>query len=188
MRALKRIIKKSVYFLVDILIISYFKITNPPNLLVFSTRLNKKILVAFGAKIGNDVRIMAPITFASVKFNNGYHNLSVGDRCLISGNTFFDLASRIVLEDGVSIGPGVIIMTHNGYNYNPFLEDRLANSCGKKEVVIKEGTGIKAGALIVHGITVGKNVVVAGNAVVNRDVPDNCFVAGIPAKVIREFH
>jgi len=186
MRALKNIVKKCVFPIWDILVVSYFKITSPPNLLVFSTRLNKKILMSFGAKIGDNVRIMSPITLASVKINNGYHNLSVGNRCLIGGNTFFDLAARIVMKDGVSIGPGVIIMTHNSYNFNPFLEEKLAHSCGTKDVVIKEGTGIKAGALIVHGVTIGKNVVVAGNAVVNRDVPDNCFVGGVPAKVIQE--
>jgi len=83
-----------------------------------------------------------------------------------------DLSGRITLEKGVSLGPGVIIMTHNRYNYNPFLEDRLAHTCGIKDVLIKEGAGIKANALIVHGITIGKNAVVAGNAVVNRDVGD----------------
>ena len=84
------------------------------------------------------------------------------------------------------MGPGVIIMTHNRYNHNEFLEERLAHTCGVKDVLIKEGTGIKAGALIIHGITIGKNAVVAGLAVVNRDVKDHCFVGGVPAKLIKE--
>jgi acetyltransferase-like isoleucine patch superfamily enzyme len=53
-------------------------------------------------------------------------------------------------------------------------------------VLIKQGAGIKAGAVIVHGITIGKNAIVAAGAVVNRDVPDNCFVAGVPARLIKE--
>jgi maltose O-acetyltransferase len=96
------------------------------------------------------------------------------------------MTSRITLEKGVSLGPGVTIMTHNGYNGNAFLEERLAHTCGKKPVLIKEGAGIKAHALIVHGVTIGKNVVVAGGAVVNRDVADNCFVAGVPARLVKE--
>ena len=35
-------------------------------------------------------------------------------------------------------------------------------------------------------MTIGKNCIVAAGAVVNRDVPDNCIVAGVPAKVLRK--
>lgn len=42
-----------------------------------------------------------------------------------------------------------------------------------------------AGCKVLGGITVGNNVVIGANAVVVHDVPDNCVVAGIPAKVIK---
>ena len=112
--------------------------------------------------------------------------MTIGDGCLLNGNNFLDLSGRITLEKGVSLAPGVIIMTHNRYNHNAFLEERLAHTCGVKDVLIKEGAGIKAGAVIVHGITIGKNAIVAANAVVNRDVPDNCFMAGVPARLVKE--
>ena len=35
-------------------------------------------------------------------------------------------------------------------------------------------------------MTIGKNCIVAAGAVVNRDVPDNCIVAGVSAKVLRK--
>ena len=35
-------------------------------------------------------------------------------------------------------------------------------------------------------MTIGKNCIVAAGAVVNRDDPDNCIVAGVPAKVLRK--
>ena len=105
---------------------------------------------------------------------------------MLCGNNFLDLTSPITLERGVSLGPGVIIMTHNRYNKNPFLESRLAHTCGKKEVLIKEGSGIKAGAIVTMGVTIGKNVVVGAGAVVNRDIPNNSFAVGMPARVIKE--
>jgi serine O-acetyltransferase len=38
--------------------------------------------------------------------------------------------------------------------------------------------------VIVGGVTIGDNVIVAANAVVTRSVPDYAIVAGVPAKVI----
>jgi hypothetical protein len=49
------------------------------------------------------------------------------------------------------LGPGVIIMSHNPYNRNSLLEDRLQHTCGVKSVLIKEGAGIKANALVTMG-------------------------------------
>lgn len=43
---------------------------------------------------------------------------------------------------------------------------------------------ISAGARIIGKIRVGNNVIIGANAVVNKDVEDNCVVAGVPAKVI----
>jgi len=168
----------------QLVLILIFKLYGCPRILNYGEKTNKAILKAFGAQIGDNVSIRSPIILNNT-FKR-YENLIVNDNCVLNGNNYLDLNDKIILHEGVSLGPGVTIMTHNRYNQNPFLEERLAHTCGKKEVVIKKGSGIKAGVLIIHGITIGENSVVAGNAVVNRDVPDNCFVGGIPAKIIKE--
>lgn len=53
-------------------------------------------------------------------------------------------------------------------------------------ITIKEGCWICSGAIVYGGITIGENSVVAAGAVVTKDVPSNCLVAGVPAKVIRK--
>lgn len=45
---------------------------------------------------------------------------------------------------------------------------------------------IGSGAKIIGDISVGDNVVVGVNSVVTKDVPPNCVVAGIPARVVKE--
>lgn len=44
---------------------------------------------------------------------------------------------------------------------------------------------ISKGAIIFGGITIGNNVTIGANAVVNKPVPDNAVIAGVPAKIIR---
>jgi acetyltransferase-like isoleucine patch superfamily enzyme len=166
-------------------LISWYAISGPPRILHYGSYINVEILKAFGANVSDNVEgILPPITIHGPK--GCYKNLSIADKCLLNGNNFLDLNGRITLEEGVSLGPGVIIVSHNAYNRNEYLESRLSHTVGVREVLIKKGAGIKAGALVTMGVVVGKNAVVAGNAVVNRDVPANCLVAGVPAKVINE--
>lgn len=47
--------------------------------------------------------------------------------------------------------------------------------------VIGDNVDIGAGAKVLGAIKVGNNVVIGANAVVIRDVPDNCVAAGVPA-------
>ena len=51
--------------------------------------------------------------------------------------------------------------------------------------VIGNRVYIGAGARILGPITIGNNVVIGPNAVVLADIPDNCAVGGIPAKILR---
>ena len=45
---------------------------------------------------------------------------------------------------------------------------------------------IGAGAVLLGDITIGDNSIVASNAVVLQDVPPNCVVGGVPAKILKE--
>jgi acetyltransferase-like isoleucine patch superfamily enzyme len=52
--------------------------------------------------------------------------------------------------------------------------------------VIEKNVWIAAGAIIIGGVTVGENSVVAAGSVVTRDIPPNTLAGGNPAKVIRQ--
>jgi acetyltransferase-like isoleucine patch superfamily enzyme len=54
-----------------------------------------------------------------------------------------------------------------------------------RPIVIERNVWIAAGAIIIGGVTVGENAVVAAGSVVTKDVPPNTLVAGNPARVIR---
>lgn len=54
------------------------------------------------------------------------------------------------------------------------------------DVYIGERCFIAVGATILPGITIGNEVIVGAGAVVTKNVPSNCIVAGNPAKIIRQ--
>ena len=51
-------------------------------------------------------------------------------------------------------------------------------------VNIGDNVYISTGVTILGPVTIGNNVTIAANSVVIKDVPDNCVVSGIPAKII----
>jgi serine O-acetyltransferase len=50
---------------------------------------------------------------------------------------------------------------------------------------IRDNVTINAGAKVIGGVRVGNNAVVGANAVVVKNVPDNCTVVGVPAQIIK---
>lgn len=43
------------------------------------------------------------------------------------------------------------------------------------------------GVKIVKPVHIGNHVVIGANAFVTKDIPDDCMVVGIPAKIIKRF-
>lgn len=93
--------------------------------------------------------------------------------------TFLDLGG-ITIEDDVMLGPKVNLITEN-HPVNP--SER--KSLDLQSIYIKKNAWIGAGATILPGVTIGENSIVAAGAVVNKDVPANTLVGGVPAKIIR---
>ena len=42
------------------------------------------------------------------------------------------------------------------------------------------------GSKVVGNVHIGNNVVIAANSVVTKDIPNNCIVGGIPARILSE--
>ena len=57
------------------------------------------------------------------------------------------------------------------------------NSHYPRVPIIGDNVYISHGACVFGGITIGSNVIIGANAVVNKPVPDNVVIAGVPAKI-----
>jgi serine O-acetyltransferase len=85
---------------------------------------------------------------------------------------------------GVVIGETTII----GKNCSLFQGVTLGGTGkekGKRHPTLKDNVVVGAGAKILGKIVIGNNVYVGANAVVLKDVPDNCTVVGIPGRIAR---
>lgn len=105
-------------------------------------------------------------------------NIKIGSHVFINHGLTVMARGSIEIEDDVMIGSGASLLTANHDLY-----DHQVLLCGK--ITIRKNAWIGAKAMILPGVTVGENAVVAGGAVVTRDVEQNTVVGGNPAKVLK---
>lgn len=104
-------------------------------------------------------------------------------------NSVVPYTSKIGAESKFAYG-GLGVVVHSraiiGYRVIIGQNTTIGRSLDPEDYpIIGNNVYISAGARIIGKITVGDNVIIGANAVVNKDVPDNCIVAGVPAKIIR---
>jgi acetyltransferase-like isoleucine patch superfamily enzyme len=136
--------------------------------------MRERLSEIIDSKIDESTTVFVPF------FTNFGKHIRLGKNIFINhGCTFLDLGG-ITIEDDVQIGPKVNLITEN-HSVDPSKRKHLE----LKSILIKRNAWIGAAATILPGVTIGENSIVAAGAVVNKDVPDNTIVGGVPAKIIR---
>lgn len=107
-------------------------------------------------------------------------NIHVGKNVFINMGCKFQDQGGIFIGDGVLIGHNVVLATLN----------HAKSPCDRSTMLpapihIGKNVWIGANATVLPGVTIGDGAIVAAGAVVNRDVPKNTVVGGVPAKVIK---
>jgi acetyltransferase-like isoleucine patch superfamily enzyme len=112
--------------------------------------------------------------------------LRIGARCVIGRGSHIVAHHSIDIGDDVYTGPYVYITDQNhGYD-DP--DTPIGRQIPKNTAVsIGAGSWLGAGAIILPGAQIGRNVVVAAGSVVRGTFPDRCVAAGVPAKIVREY-
>lgn len=110
--------------------------------------------------------------------------VTIGRSCSLGRGTHIVGHQSIEIGDDVFTGPNVYITDQN-HSYGD-----LGTPIGRQwpennPVVIGDGCWIGTGAIILPGTRLGRNVAVAGGAVVRGEFPDHSVIGGVPAKVLR---
>jgi acetyltransferase-like isoleucine patch superfamily enzyme len=112
--------------------------------------------------------------------------IEIQEGCNIGRFCQITCSNRLVFEKNVFLSEGILV-TDSVHGY----QDLEAPVIGQElislgPVIIGEGSWLGSGARLVGRVTLGRNVVVAANAVVvNKVVPPFCMVAGVPARIIK---
>ena len=110
-------------------------------------------------------------------------NIHLGDHVFLNVLCTILDCNEVHIGNHVMMGPSVQI-----YTAAHLLEAEPRNQGMEvaKPIVIEDNVWVGGGAILLPGVTIGRNAVVGAGAVVSRDVAANTVVAGNPAKVIRE--
>jgi maltose O-acetyltransferase len=111
--------------------------------------------------------------------------LEIGDNVYIAQDGWINAKGGITLHDSVTIGPrcGLVTTFHTkkpgvGYCHGVGAGD-------SSPIVIGSGTWLAMNVIVTAGKKIGAASVVGANAVVTKDIPNDCFAAGVPAKIVK---
>lgn len=109
-------------------------------------------------------------------------NIHLGDKFYANTNCVILDCNRVDIGDRVLFGPGVHVYCAEHPIDHKLRAEGLESS---RPVRIGDDVWVGGHASILPGVTVGARSVIAAGAVVNRDVPEDVLVAGVPARVVK---
>lgn len=169
-----------------------------PHLLLFFLHKNKKIIQSDTIRWLKSCKInyYRPIGFIYLlSFNPEFRNLFYKRIGLLGNilNIFCPKMSTLFIATE-NIGEGLFIQ-HGFATYiaaksigkNCWINQQvtIGYSISTDCPILLDNVTISAGAKVIGKVTIGNNSIVGANAVVVKDIPDNCVVVGVPAYIIK---
>jgi acetyltransferase-like isoleucine patch superfamily enzyme len=111
-----------------------------------------------------------------------------GGHLEIGNNVFVNYGSSLVSSNHVKIGDDCLFGTHVMVMDCDFhrVEDKAWDTTGEP-VIIEDRVWLGNRSIVLKGVKIGHDAVVAAGSVVTKDVPPRTVVAGVPARVVRHF-
>ncbi len=168
----------------------------------FDALMRRAVLRALAVRVGDGVRLEPGVGFLHAEtfdIGDGVFigaqaylqgrsggTCHIGTRVWIGPQAYLD-ARDLVIEDHVGIGPGVRILgsAHIGL---PLETPEIDPEVDAEPVRIERGADVGVNAVVLPGVTIGRESIVGAAAVVTRDVPPRAIVAGVPARILRYRH
>ena len=137
----------------------------------------KEMINQFFCKTGEEFSIQSPF-YCDFGFN-----ISIGENFFSNYNLVILDVAPVTIGDNVLFGPNVSLYTA-GHPIHP-----ISRNSGYEygiPITIGDNVWLGGNVVVIPGVTIGENSVVAAGSVVVKDIPANVVAAGNPCKVIRE--
>jgi acetyltransferase-like isoleucine patch superfamily enzyme len=109
-------------------------------------------------------------------------DVTIGERCKLQNGVY--VYHPATLEDGVFLGPGVIITNDRAPRaVTPDGRLKSDDDWTAAAVHIGQGASIGAGSVVLPGVRIGRWAMIGAGSVVTRDVPDHGLAFGNPARL-----
>lgn len=108
-------------------------------------------------------------------------NITIGKNVFINMGCKFQDQGGIFIDDDTLIGHNVVLAT-----LNHAIPANQRGDMKPRPIHIGKKVWLGANVTILPGVTIGDGAIVAAGAVVNRDVPANTIVGGVPAKILKQ--
>lgn len=144
-------------------------------------------------KIGDNLRIGSDLLRAGLALYSKFKiqafaesKISIGSRVALSGTSITCRTTSIEIDDGTIIAPNVIIVDSDFHSIWP-PENRAYNMGYERDKSVKICANVWIGmnSIILKGVTIGENSIIAAGSIVVTDIPANVVAAGNPAKVVK---
>lgn len=122
--------------------------------------------------------------------------VKTGDYVYMNSNCKLHISNTLSIGSYCMFGPGVKIWDTDNHPIDPKRRKEDAQKIplgflntfdiGGGDIKISDNVWIGMESLILGGVSIGENSVIAARSVVTKDVPANCMVAGVPAKIVKK--
>ncbi|PEC21096.1 acyltransferase [Bacillus cereus] len=131
--------------------------------------------------VGNNFSVTSKPIKSLITIEKGA-KLSIGENVFINYGVDIGCTKYIQIGNNTKIGPLTNIIDNDFHQIEPH------RSVVCEDILIGDNVWIGRQCIILPGVKIGNNSVIASGSVVTKDIPNNVLVAGVPAKIIKQLN
>ena len=110
--------------------------------------------------------------------------ISIGNNCSLNG-TNIHCNEKVVIGNNCLLGPGTIICDNDSHRISADPVERRKKAVSIP-IIIEDNVWIGMNCIIMKGVTIGENSIIAAGSLVVKDVEPDSLYGGNPAKLIKK--